>query len=92
MGAAVIGVTPDIVDGESAASTAWEREDRVTIGGRTGGGFVGAEEMVGGAGGLILGGDLALFLAFGDGTCGLANPPKEPNDPDNLLEKLLRLL
>ena len=87
------GVSPPAVEGVSASSTACDKEDRAAIGGRTGGGFVGIGDMAASPGPTDLGGDFFLAFEFGDATGGLPpNPPKEPNDPDNLLEKLLLLL
>lgn len=82
------------VEGVSAASTACESDVRVTMGGRTGGGWIGCR-LFAGPSGPGLGGGRAFgpSLAFGEGDCcALPKPPKEPNDPDNLLEKLFLLL
>ncbi len=87
-------MTVAIVEGVSAASTACEREVSVQIGGRTGGGWLG-DILFGGPSGLSLGEDRVFGapFAFGGGDdWALPRPLKEPNDPDNLLEKLLLLL
>ena len=88
---AVAGVCTETVEGESAASTAWDKEDRVTIGGNIGGGFSGSGDVGILVGGASIGGDLGRFFdfAFGEGACGPPNPVKEPMDPDNRFEKLL---
>ena len=92
---AVAGVTVAAVDGESAASTAWDKDDSVMIGGRLGGGFEGGG-ILATTGGLFCGdGDgrpLVENVALGDGVCPPAKLPKDPKDPESLLEKLLRLL
>ena len=92
---AVTGVTVAAVDGESAASTAWDSELSVTIGGRTGSLFTGGLARLGASGGLFFGEEarpLLVKAAFGDGICRSPKPLKEPKDPDNVFEKLLLLL
>lgn len=90
---AVAGVADATVDGESAASTAWDRDDSVMIGGKVGGGFEG-DDIFSDAGGLFCGDGRPRVEkgALGDGVWPPAKPPKEPKDPESLLEKLLRLL
>lgn len=90
---AVAGVTVATVDGESAASTAWDNDDNVTIGGRVGGGFKGGD-ILANAGGLFCGDGRPLVenVALGEGVWPPTKPPKEPKDPESLFEKLLRLL
>ena len=80
-----------MVDGESAASTAWDNDDSVTMGGRIGGGFEGGDFFAK-VEGLFCGDRRPLVAkgALGDGVCPPAKPPKEPKDPESLLEKLLR--
>ena len=82
------------VEGVSAASTACDREVNVTMGGRTGGGWVGGVR-VGISSGLPFGEGrpLGIPFAFGDGDCcALPKAPKDPKDPESRLEKLLLLL
>lgn len=93
---AVAGVTVATVDGESAASTAWDKDVSVTIGGRIGGGF-GGVDIFANAGGLFRGDGrpLAENVALGDGVRPVwpaPKPLKEPKDPESLFEKLLRRL
>ena len=85
----VVGVTVAIVDGESAASTAWDNEGKVTIGGRL--------DVVGAGRGALRApcglppGDVLVFartILWGGGDCELVKPPKGPNGP---VEKLFRL-
>lgn len=91
---AVAGVIVAIVDGVSAASTAWERDFSVTIGGRTGGGWLGGLFLAGPSGlPLGEGRPVCIPFALGDGDCcALPKPPNDPKDPDNRLEKLFLLL
>lgn len=93
MMSAVAGVTVATVDGESAASTARDKDDNVTIGGRVGGGFEGGDIWAN-AGGLFCGDGRPLVedVALGEGVWPPTKPPKEPKDPESLFEKLLRLL
>lgn len=90
---AVAGETVATVDGESAASTAWDKDVSVTIGGRIGGGFNGVD-IFANAGGLFCGDGRPLVenVALGDGVWPPPKPPKEPKDPESLFEKLLRRL
>ena len=86
-------MTDATVDGESAASTAWDKDDNVTIGGKIGSGFEG-DDILANAGGLFFGDGRPLVenVALGDGVWPPAKPPKDPKDPESLFEKLLRLL
>lgn len=88
-----VAVAVVMVDGELAASTACVKEERVTIGGRIGGGFVGGRDVENGPCGLVFSGDLGLAwdFALGECPCGLLNVPKVPSDPDIRFEKLLLL-
>ncbi len=90
---AVAGVTVTTVDGESAASTAWDKDESVTIGGSIDAGFEGGD-IFAIAGGLFCGEGRPLVenVALGDGVWPPAKPPKEPKEPESLFEKLLRLL
>ncbi len=63
---AVTGVAVAAVEGESAASTAWDRDVKVTMGGRIGSGFAGGSAVLETSGGLFLVGD-RLKVALGDG-------------------------
>ena len=86
---AVAGVTVATVDGESAASTAWDNEDKVTMGGRldvVGAGGDALRAPCGVPPGDVL--DFARTILWGGGDCELVKRPKEPNDP---VEKLFRL-
>lgn len=77
------------VDGESAESTAFDKDERVAMGGKAGGGYFGGD-MLCGLGGLC-GGEICPLiwsLAWEEAVCGLPNPLKEPKEPDNRFEKL----
>lgn len=66
---AVAGVTVAIVEGESASSTAWESDDNVTMGGKTGGIVTEGGAIFEASGGLFFGEGRPLLVkaAFGDG-------------------------
>ena len=88
------GVADVAVEGESAASTAWESEVKVTIGGKIGSELAGGFAVLGRSGGPLFVGDrpLLMIAALGDGLWRSPNPLKEPKDPDSLFEKLFLLL
>lgn len=90
---AVAGVAVATVEGESAASTACDKDDRVTMGGRLGGGGF-RDDCFGSFCGLFFGDGYALVtnFPFGGEACGAVKPLNELKEPDSLLVKLLPLL
>ena len=79
-----------MLEGESAASTARDREDRVTMGGSNGGGCSEVGETLAAKAGMG-GGDLGLLfvLPVNDCTVGLEWPDKCPTGPDKRFVNVL---
>lgn len=89
---AVVGVAVAGVDGDSAESTAWERDDRASMGGRVGA-CTGGGERAGNPGVLSLSGECPRFPGrpLAKDACELPKPPNDPNDPDSRFDRLPRL-